>query len=188
METSFAKKYHAYYDCIRKRANLNIISEKRKEIIENLSNHFQKYALFQGIITGIVIIFLYDLAEAFGLNPYQMGILRIAILGAFLQMGFLMILNIIFYFDFQKEALIMTLLFLVTNAIFTLISLHIGFIAFGFGYAAACFVTVIVSFMILNYKLKRLEFLTFMKQPILIPQFKFESELETTKQPELSGI
>lgn len=177
METSFVREYHAYFEAIRKRGSLSSVQRQRKKMIEVLSNHFQKYALFQGIISGVVILALLNIAEAFQLNPYQMGILRISILGAFLHMGLLMVLTIVFYFDFQKEAFIMVFLFLVTNATFTLATLRIGYQAFGFGYATASFVTVLVSFLILNGKLKNLDYWILMKQPILVPRYKLESEL-----------
>ncbi len=178
METSFVKVYHAYYQAVRGRATLHVIRECRQAMITNLSHHFQKYAIFQGSFSGILILFFYNISDTLGLNPYQIGIMRIGILGAFLQMGFLMILNIIFYFDFQKDALWMTLCYFVANAVFTYATLKIGYHSFGFGYTIAGFITVLVSFLMLNNKLKNLDYWTFMRQPIVIPRFKLEGEMK----------
>ncbi|MBF0106637.1 MAG: exopolysaccharide Pel transporter PelG [Deltaproteobacteria bacterium] len=184
METSFVKYYHTYFESVRKRGSLKEIRENHIAMTGNLSEHFQKYAILQGLVSGIVVIFIYEIANAFSLNPYQMGIFRICILGAFLQMGFLMILNIIFYFDFQKDALRLTVIFLVTNAVFTRVTMALGYETYGFGYTAACFITILMSFLILNHKLKHLEYWVFMTQPVIIPKFKLESETHKKTSPD----
>ncbi len=176
METSFVRVYERYYEGIRRRAPYREIEENRLNILENLTQSFKKYILFQGIISGLVLLFIYQIADVFFLNPAQMGIFRIGILASFMQMGFLMVLNVIFYFDFQKEAFLMTYCFFITNFLFTLASLKIGFQSFGFGFAAASFISVVYAFLILNEKLKELNYWTFMKQPIFIPKFKLEKE------------
>ena len=176
METSFVKVYQAYYQSIRDREGLRVIELRKNRIIENLSDHFQKYILFQGILSGLIIIFIYQIADAFYLNPLQIGIFRIGILGAFLLMGFLMVLNIFFYFDFQKEAFWITLTFFLCNTLFTLTTLRIGLPAYGFGFTAACFVALFSGFLVLDHKLKNLSYWTFMCQPVLLPKFKLESD------------
>ncbi len=176
METSFAKEFHAYYESIKNRDSLGQIRECENSIRNNVSRHFQKFALFQGLFSTLIITFITQIADVFHLNPYQLGILRIGILGAFLQMGFVMILNIFFYFDFQKEACLLTIIYAVGNALFAFITLQIGLPAYGFGYAVTCFITVLLGFFLLDSRLKSLNYWTFMKQPIVTPKFKFETE------------
>lgn len=176
METSFVYYYEAYYDSIRSRASLESINEKLEAIRENLGESLQKYVLFQGTFSGLVILTIYAVSEAFQLSPFQMGIFRIGILGAFLQMGYIMVLNILFYFDFQKSAFWTTFLFFAANWIATWITTKLSLPAYGFGYTFACFITVVVSFMILDKKLKNLNYWTFMRQPVFIPKYKLESE------------
>jgi polysaccharide biosynthesis protein PelG len=188
METSFVKIYNAYYQSITHRANYETILHYRDLMIDNLSTNFQKYAVFQGIFSSVIILFVFEIAQAFDLNPNHMGIFRIGILGAFLQMGFLMILNIFFYYDFQKEAAMLTGLFMVCNIIFTFISLYIGFPAFGYGYAATSFVSCLVGFLALNYKLKNINYFTFMLQPVIIPKFKLESERDIKEISKTSRV
>lgn len=183
METSFVLKYQAYYRSVRNRAGLGEIQEKKNEILKNISENLQKYALFQGLLSSVIIIFVYDIAETFHLNPYQMGVFRIGILGAFLQMGFMMILNILFYFDFQKEAFLITLAYFLLNALLTGVTLWIGLPAYGFGYATAGLGAVVLAVTVLNHKLKDLDYWTFMTQPILIPKFKLESEHAPISDP-----
>lgn len=176
METSFAQRYAAYYRGVRNRAPLGKLLQRKSELMENLTLNFQKYVIFQGFFSSLAIFFIYRIAEGFHLDPYQMGVFRIGILGAFLQMGFMMILNIFFYFDFQKEVFWVTFVYFFFNTIFTLASRKIGLPAYGFGYTAAGFVTVVFAFVLLNKRLKNLDYWTFMRQPILIPRFKLEKE------------
>ena len=176
METSFMRKYQAYYESVRQRESLALIRENLKSMSDNLASHFQKFVLFQGFLSSLTILFVYTLADVFYLNPLQVGIFRIGIVGSFLFIGYVMILNILFYFDFQKEIFWVVFVFFILNVIFTYGSLLLGLPAYGFGYTIASFGTLLFGFAILNSRLKHLNYWTFMKQPVLVPKFQFESE------------
>lgn len=176
METSFARYFQAYYRSVRSRASLDEIRRRREAMMADLTRQFQKFVAFQGAITGFVILVIYSFADAFALNTLQMGILRISLLGAFLQMGFMMVVNVMFYFDLQKEVKWLTFIFFAGNLLGTAATYFIGLPAYGFGYAGASFVALLAGFLILDDRLKDLDYLTFMKQPILIPKFKLEGE------------
>ncbi|MBI2500358.1 MAG: hypothetical protein HYW02_02595, partial [Deltaproteobacteria bacterium] len=104
------------------------------------------------------------------------GIFRIGVLGAFLLMGFLMVVTILFYFDAQREVLGLTILYCLSNGLLTFLTLTIGLPAYGFGNAAASFLSLMIGFFLLDYRVKTLPFWTFMRQPILLPKYQFESE------------
>ena len=176
METSFVVHYQAYYKGIQQRMTLGDIQQLKSRLMDNLTQNMQKFVVFQGLLSGLTIIFILNIADYFHLSQSQMGIFRIGILGAFLQVGLLFVITIFFYFDFQKEVWWVSLCFLVSNFIFSLLSQYFGLPTYGFGYAAAAFVSVAVAIFILEYKLSLLEYWTFMKQPITLPSFKFESE------------
>lgn len=176
METTFVHYYHAYYQSIRRRESLEEIQKKRIEMMKNITQQFQKFVVFQGVITGMIILFIYRIADAFFLNPAQMGILRIGLLAAFLQMGFIMIINILFYFDMRKDTAWLTVLFCFSNLILTYWTFQVGLPAYGFGYAGACGLSVLIGIFVLDGRMKALDYLTFMKQPILIPKFKLEKD------------
>lgn len=176
METSFVWHFQGYYRAIAGRATYREIGQHRQAIMDNLTSNFEKFALFQSLVSGVVIIFIHAVAGAFGLDSQQIGVFRVAILGAYLQMAFIIVLNIMFYFDFQNDALFVTGLYCILNALGSWYTLTVGLPAYGFGYAAAGLVSSFAALMLLNYKLKRLDFYTFMKQPITLPKFKLEAE------------
>lgn len=176
METSFVRYYHAYYESIRNRESLPEINARKLDMIDCLSLSFKKFVVFQGLITALVIFLVYPLAEAFHLRPNQMGIFRIAVLGSFLQIAFIMILNVYFYFDFQKEAFWLALVYFTSNVLFTTLSLYGGIAAYGYGFTGASFITLVFGYLVMDHKLKNLHYWTFMTQPIVVPRFKYESE------------
>lgn len=176
METSFARHFQAYYRSVRSRSSLDEIRLTREAMMDDLTRQFQKFVVFQGALTGFVILVIFSFADAFALDPRQMGILRVSLLGSFLQMGFMMVVNVMFYFDLQKEVKWLTLLFFACNAAGTAATYFIGLPAYGFGYAGASFISLFFGFLVLDDRLKNLDYLTFMKQPILIPKFKLEGE------------
>lgn len=167
METTFVRHYQGYYQTIQNRAPLRAIREKRTDMTNNLAGHFRKFVLFQGAISGLAISFIYQLGEIFFLNPLQLGILRIGILGHFFLMGLMMILIILFYFDFQREACFLTLLFCVSNAVLTRLTLTIGLPAHGYGFGTACFVSFFIGLILLDYRLRELDYWVFMRQPVI---------------------
>ncbi len=176
METSFAVVYHAYYSSVVKHSPLGAIRTLEQQMADTLSSQFQRFAIFQGIISGICILIAPQIGELFGLNSGQLGVFRIGILGAFMQMACIMIINLLFYFDAQREVVLLTLLFAVCNAVFAYITIQIGLPAFGFGYTITSFVTLVAGFFILDRRLRSLGYWTFMRQPVVIPKFKFESD------------
>lgn len=176
METTFAVQYHAYYTTVLKHNPLGAIRDLEQKMADTLSDQFQRFAIFQGIISGICILVAPQISEIFGLNSSQLGVFRIGILGAFMQMAGIMMINILFYFDAQREVVLLTSIFAVCNAVFAYITIQIGLPAFGYGYTLASFITLVVGFFILDRRLRHLGYWTFMRQPVVIPKFKFESD------------
>lgn len=176
METTFAVQYHAYYTTVLKHNTLGAIRSLEQQMADTLSSQFQRFAVFQGIISGICILIAPQIGELFGLNSGQLGVFRVGILGAFMQMAVIMIINILFYFDAQREVVWLTLIFAVCNAVFAYITIQMGLPAYGFGYTLTSFLTLIVGFFLLDRRLRSLGYWTFMRQPVVIPKFKFESD------------
>ncbi|MCH7589703.1 hypothetical protein IIB34_01550 [PVC group bacterium] len=100
------------------------------------------------------------------LQSVQVPIFRITLLGAFLHSLLLIVIIMILYFDFQKLALAVTIMFVVTNGLFTYVT-HMSEISFlGYGYFFSALLTLAVSFYALDYRVGRLEYLTFATRPL----------------------
>ena len=103
----------------------------------------QVMLVLAGIVLAPEIFTLFDI-------PYgQLAMFRIAMLGALFQLFFMLLTVVLSYLDLNRMTLGLHALFLVTNLTGTLLSLHLGFAYYGYGYflasvlsfLAACWIT-----------------------------------------------
>lgn len=93
-----------------------------------------------------------------------MPLLYVDTLAASLQVVFLGVLNIFFYLDRRRVVMVLTGAFVVLNGILTWVTLQLGPAWYGYGFAVALLLVVMASLTILDRKLDRLEYETFMLQ------------------------
>jgi uncharacterized membrane protein len=118
----------------------------------------------QSIAALVVFIAGPKLLEWAGIPQLYLPLLYIDVVGAGLQVVLLGLLNVYFYLDKRREVLAVTLLFLLSNGVFTWVTLQLGVTWFGYGFALAVLVTVLAGFWLLDRKLESLEYETFMLQ------------------------
>ena len=121
----------------------------------------------QATVSLLAIAFAPYIVRSFDLLWIQLPILRVCILASFLQALLLMLLVILLYFDCRREVLTLSILFTVLNGLLTFLTIKAGYAFFGYGYAAACFVPLLVGVFLLDRRILHLEFYTFVKQPIV---------------------
>jgi len=105
-----------------------------------------------------------DLLHWIGISPLYIHLFYIDIVAVSVQVLLMAILNVLFYLDARRETLFLALLFLVLNTVCTIISLYLGAAYFGYGFALAVTITAFTGLFILNRKMRRLEYETFMLQ------------------------
>lgn len=168
VETNFYREYKNFYSEILNKASYSAIKEAKKEMMRSLRASASKLIIFQGIITLLLATFSQEIAEFLRLKPVAIPIFRIASIGAFLHSLLLVVVIVSLYFDFQGLAFIITLTFLVTNGIFSFFTLGMEVPFLGYGYFFSTLVSLILGFYLLDYKLKRLEYLAFAPQPLAL--------------------
>jgi uncharacterized membrane protein len=104
------------------------------------------------------------LLESVGISTLYLPLLYVDVVGVALQVVLLGILNVLFYLDQRRAVVGLTGLLVVSNTVFTAISLSLGAAWFGYGFALAMLLTVLTGIWVLNRKLERLEYQTFMLQ------------------------
>ena len=166
METDFFFKYSGYYRGIQNQESLESLERRRLRMVESLEENFKRLILFQGMISGLSLLAVPWLVRIARLEYLHMGVLRAGILGSYLLVAYLIVLLILLYFDCQREAFFCSFFFCLTNALFTAASIRMGLAAYGFGFAASCFVSLIAAFYFLNRRLYLLHYWTFMRQPL----------------------
>jgi len=176
VETDFFFKYQAYYAALQQQEGLTVLERRRKAIVASLRMNLGRVLVVQGIVTLAALLAAPFLIRLAALSPIHLSVLRIGIYSAFMQVGCLICLNILLYFDHQKEALWVAATFCLLNAVFTEATLKLGLFAYGYGFGLASLVALVMALYFLNTRLERLHFWTFTRQPFPEPVLILDDE------------
>ncbi len=166
IETKFYDHYRHYYGRIVGKQNLSSIIREKHLMVLMLKDSMRMVFIFQGAITITCLVLAPYLVKLAHLSPMQIPIFRICLIGSFLQVLLAMNIIILFYFDLRKHVLTISLLFLFSNVLFSMLSIKLGTQFYGYGYTYACFLSLIVAYNYLDASVKDLEYITFAKQPV----------------------
>jgi uncharacterized membrane protein len=119
----------------------------------------------QSIAALLTIVAGEALLRLLGISVLYAPLLSIMVIGAGLQVVLLGILNVLFYLDRRRLALLLVSAFLVVNGLLTALTLYLGPEFFGYGYAGALLLVCVLGLVILDHVFERLEYETFMLQP-----------------------
>jgi len=162
METDFVEQYKKFYDAINEGASLKIILQIYEEMIITIRRGFIEIFKVQGM-TIIILLALGDRLLAWvGISPFYKILLNIDLVAVGIQVLLLAVLNLMFYFDYRKDALYLCLLFAISNIVFTLLSQYLGPAFYGYGFAMSVFLTTLVGIVMVSKRLNRLVYETFM--------------------------
>lgn len=166
IETDFYRHYRRYYGAIIARMSHSALLKRRKMISQSLARSVTTLLKYQGVLSLLCITFAPEIAGLCHLKAAYIPIFRILVLGAFVHSLMLIEIILILYFDFKALALGVSTLFLVLNFLFSLLTSVMPPSYYGYGYFAACLISLMVGYFIFHFKVNRLEYLTFAMQPI----------------------
>lgn len=166
IETRFYGHYQEYYAKILGKRSLGAIRREKAAMVRMLKESLREVFILQGGLTCACLAFAPALTELAGLSPLQIPLLRIALVGAFLQAVLSMAVIILFYFDQRRKVLAATAVFLFSNVALSWLSIELGQQFYGFGYCYSCLVSLLFTGYLLDRCLKDLEFITFAGQPL----------------------
>jgi uncharacterized membrane protein len=164
IETSFYRSYSVYFNAVTCGGDLNAIREGKEKIKASLRLSASRLAKSQGGVTLCLVLAAPVIAPYLGVGAANIPVLRFCLAAAFLQALLLFMLIFFLYFDWQRFAMTLSLLFVVLNAAFTGVSILAGPGYLGLGYLAACLIALLFGIRLLGVGLERLEFETFAKQ------------------------
>lgn len=162
METDFVEYYQKFYDAVRDGGTLDYIYEMRDEMVSIARQGIFEIIKIQSIAILVIFVFAPVLLHIFGISQYYISLLYVDVVGAGLQVVFLGIMNVLFYLDKRIIALLLTILFAVSNLLFSLLSVYLGANWYGYGFATSLLVTVAIGLYWLDRKMTILEYETFM--------------------------
>ncbi|MDD3353218.1 exopolysaccharide Pel transporter PelG [Zoogloea sp.] len=164
IETDFVEYYDRFFDAVRTGGSLEYIEDMRDEMVYAVRQGLAEIAKIQALALLFAVVVGPAALEALGISSLYLPLFYIQTLGASLQVGFLALLNVFFYLDRRRLILGLTLLFCVANLVFTLITLRLGALYYGYGYAAAVLLALVCGLYFLDRRLGKLEYETFMLQ------------------------
>ena len=164
IETDFVEFYVKFYDAVREGATLDFIERMRNHMVYHVQRGLFDIAKIQAITVLITFALGGVLLEWLGISTLYLPLLYVDVVGAALQVVLLGILNVLVYLDQRRSVVLLTALLPLSNFVLTAISLQLGAAWFGYGFALAMLITVLVGIWILSRKLEALEYQTFMLQ------------------------
>jgi uncharacterized membrane protein len=166
VETDFMLKYRNFYSAITGGATLQTIMQLKKRMFESFRVSAASLGIFQGgtalILSAAAPVYIPYLR----LSWAQLGILRIGILGALVQVLLLSLFIVILYFEFRVTAMLLALLFAVLNGLFAWYSIQAGQAWYGHGYFWAALITLGAAMFAAVRQIGDILYYTFMKQPV----------------------
>ena len=164
METDFVEYYDKFYDAVREGGSLDQIEHLRDEMVFTIRQGIFEIIKIQSIAVLITFAAAPALLRLLGVSQLYQGLLYIDVVAAGTQVVLLGLLNVFFYLDKRHIVLLLCSVFVVLNIALTFLSLQLGPAYYGYGFALSLLFTVLLGMMLLDRKLDRLEYSTFMLQ------------------------
>jgi polysaccharide biosynthesis protein PelG len=162
IETDFGEYYDAYYEAVRSGAALKHIRELRDMMVLSVRTGLYEILKIQALVTLLIFAFGDKLLRLLGISTLYLPLLRVDVISAGLQVLFLGALNIFCYLDRRMAVLGLTVTFVALNGLFTWITLAIGPNAYGYGFAGALLVVMLLAVYLLDRRFDALEYETYM--------------------------
>jgi polysaccharide biosynthesis protein PelG len=164
MEADFVDKYDEFYDAIRDGGSLGKIRKLKKSMINTIRLSFLEIFKVQAITAAILIYAAEDILSAFNISTNYRMLFAIDVAAVGVQVVLLGVFNVLFYLDKRFIILNLSIFFALMNLSLTLYSQYLGPSYYGYGFAFSVLLTTLAGFVVLNKKLMRLEYETFMLQ------------------------
>ena len=100
------------------------------------------------------------------INIASIPILRIVVFAVSLQMILNVVIIFLYYFNYQKEVLFISIVFFFSNLFLTLYMKDLPYEYVSYSYFNSLLITLFVALMIVLYKMDRISFYTFSKNNV----------------------
>ncbi len=162
IETDFAEYYERFFGAVRGGGTLNDIEQLRDRLVTTVRRAIYEIFRVQGWTVVASILVVAPALTAAGFSPVHVQLFRVLSIGVGGLVLLLALLNVFFYLDNRRAALVLCAVFLLSNTTLSIASIAIGPAAHGFGFATSAILTSFVGLAVLGRQLDRLVFETFM--------------------------
>lgn len=160
VETSFYPEYKNYCEAVIGN-NLSRINFTRERMIRTLLNEVYFVGEFQIIITIIVMVLSMTLLPLIGIAGIALDIYPVLALGYYSVFMMHILMIFLYYFDDQKGAAFVGIMFFLLTFIFTVITRLSGIAYYGLGLVLAAVITWLTAFLRLRSILRNVDYKMF---------------------------
>ncbi len=164
LEVNFTKSFQGFYSSISEGKPLSVIEEYKKGMGKNIKMMIREIFLIQTLINVFVYFSAPYIFEKLNIPNLYLDLFYILLVGATLQLLFMSLMALLFYIDKRVEALFLSVLFFLSNAFLSYLSIDLGPEYFGYGYAFSLLIVFLVSLLVVRDKFSRIDYETFMLQ------------------------
>ncbi len=162
IEVEFATEYDNYYRAVREWGHIEDIYRLGNKMIEGAKATLYETLRIQGIAT-ILILFVEDyIFRLLNISRVYLPLFNILLVGALLQLGFMVLFAILSYFDRRRDILIICATFAFGNLTLSVVSQLLGPYFYGYGYAISLLIADVVGMVLLRRFLSELHYRTYM--------------------------
>jgi polysaccharide biosynthesis protein PelG len=162
LEADFAEKYELFYDAVRSGGTLEVIQRYRDDMIDIIRHAIREILLLQGIINALLFLSAPLLFDYLHIPQLYLSLFYILTVGAQLQLGFMSVMALLYYLDRRALSMKLSISFFTLNGILTFISIYMGPVMFGYGYAVSLLVVFTISLLVIRREMRELTYETFM--------------------------
>ncbi|TMS58563.1 histidine kinase [Imbroritus primus] len=164
IETDFAEAYDGFFTAVREGNSLERIELLRNQMVSSVRTGLYEILKIQAIAALVLFAAGGALLRLLDISELYLPLLYVDVIGASLQVLLLGVLNIFFYLDQRRAVFGLSLAFVALNGFLTWATLQLGPAWYGYGFAVALLIVVMVAVYVLDRKLESLEYDTFMLQ------------------------
>ncbi len=164
LEGEFAESYERYYRAVTGRDSLFKIYILAVEMITSARTIILDVLRVQGIASIAIFLFEESFFNIFRLPLLYIPLFNVLMTGTFVQLVFLSVLGLLFYYDLRIYALYITMIFFALNAYLSYISVHLGPYFYGYGYTVSLIFSSVMGIIFLRRFLHEIHYRTYMLQ------------------------
>lgn len=166
IETVFHQNQRKYFDAIENKERLSNIKLYEDRLKKSFFIGLIKIAIFQFFIAIFFALLVQSFLDVNEINVETIPLLRITIFAVSIQMIINVLVIFLYYFDFQKEVLFISILFFISNYIITHFMVELPYEFVGYSYFFSTLITLVVSLFIVLHKIEKINFYTFVKNEV----------------------
>lgn len=163
-ETDFVEWYDSFYNTVRDGGSLEEIARMRDGMTLAIRQGLFDIVKIQTLAVLLMVVFAPALFERLGISALNLPLFYVDAVAASVQVALLAVMNVFFYLDRRRSVLAVVALLVVLNIVLTFASIQLGVSFYGYGFALAMLASLVFGLLLLEHKLSRLEYETFMLQ------------------------